>query len=82
MLNNVFKVFFLYYLVISRIKEFLLYMHFMQQFHLKYYHASVAFVIRFFNRLAHHYTGWLNKNGTVDFQDFALINSYFFQLAG
>ena len=31
------------------------------------------------------YTGWPTKNGTVDtvdFQEFALINSYFFPLAG
>ena len=25
-----------------------------------------------------HYTGWPKNNGTVDFQDFALINSYIF----
>ena len=28
------------------------------------------------------YTGWAQKNGTVDFQYFALINSYLFHLAG
>ena len=35
-----------------------------------------------YQMIAYIYTGWPRNNGTVDFQDFALINSYFLRLVG
>ena len=43
-----------------------------------------ALVVKFFDDLTNN-TGWPRKNGTVDtvdFQDFALINSYFLHFFG
>ena len=46
---------------------------------------SILYQNDYMDKTKYHYTGWPPKNetvDTVDFQDFALINSYFFHLAG
>ena len=47
--------------------------------------ALLALKWRYSNDVVQSYTGWPRNNGTVDavdFQDFALINSYFLRLVG
>ena len=40
--------------------------------------VKINLIVKFANLAGKSYTGWPKKTGTVDFQDFALINSYLF----